>query len=239
MLIALAIAAASPAGFLEAVRALDLERVERMLSADPSLASARDDKGSAVSSALGARRGEGFLPRRENRVLDAILRRRPQLSPWELCSLGTADEVRALIAKDPGFPQSRANSGWTPLHAAAFGDNAQVVAVLLDAGAAVDARARNRFDNTPLQVAMLSQAAGAANVLLGRGAEVNARQAEGVTALHEAAQNGDVVSIRMLLDAGADASAALPDGRTALDLARAAKHADAARLLQAALPQQG
>ena len=52
------------------------------------------------------------------------------------------------------------------------------------------------------------------------------------TALHEAAVNGDVVSIRMLLAAGADSSLRAPDGRTAVDLARAAKHGDAARLLE-------
>src|SRR4029077_19706082 len=74
MLFAIALAAADPAAFLAAVRAQDLAQVERMLSKEPSLAGARDEKGSAVSSALAARQGVGFMPRRDNRVLAAILK---------------------------------------------------------------------------------------------------------------------------------------------------------------------
>ena len=144
MLIALALATADPAAFLAAVRALDLPHVEQMLSADPSLAAARDAKGSAVSSALGARRGkEGFLPRRDNRVLDAILKLHPPLTSLEVCSVGTASEVSAQIAKDPAFARSYASNGWTPLHAAAFANNAAAAAILIAAGAEVDARAKN------------------------------------------------------------------------------------------------
>src|SRR5438874_12052658 len=60
MLMAMILAAADPADFLTAVRALDLARVGRLLEDDPSLASARDEKGSAIAAALGARRGEGL-----------------------------------------------------------------------------------------------------------------------------------------------------------------------------------
>jgi len=232
MLIALAIAAADPAAFLAAVRAQDLARVEQMLSQAPSLASAHDAKGTAVTSALAARRGDGFVPRRDNRLLDAILRRNPQLTPMEICSLGTVQQISAQVQQDPAFAASRASNGWTPLHAAAFGNNAAAAAVLIAAGAEVNARAKNRFDNTPLQVAMLSQASDAAKVLIAHGADLDAKMSEGATALHEAAMNGDVVSIRMLLAAGADPSIRAPDGKTALDFARAAKHDEAARLLE-------
>jgi uncharacterized protein len=238
MLIALALAAGDPGAFLAAVRAQELASVERMLAGNPSLASARDEKGSAVGAALGARRGEGFLPRRQNRVLDAILRHAPQLTPWEICSVGSADQVAALVKGDPGFAKSYAPNGWTALHAAAFADNAPAATILLGAGADVNARAKNKFDNTPLQVAMLSQATQAAQVLLALGAEVDARMSEGATALHEAAQNGDVDSIRMLLGAGADPTLTMPDGKTAVDLARKGKHPEAARLLQAASSQK-
>ncbi|HYY51984.1 MAG TPA: ankyrin repeat domain-containing protein [Myxococcales bacterium] len=234
MLIALALATADPTAFLAAVRAQDLARVERMLAENPSLASARDEKGSAVGAALGARRGDGFVPRRQNRVLDAVLRHGPKLTPWEICAIGTAEQVRAEISSDPALVKTYAPNGWTPLHAAAFADNAAAAALLLAAGAEVNARAKNKFDNTPLQVAMLSQASDAAKVLIAHGAEVDARMSEGATALHEAAMNGDVVSIRMLLAAGADPSLTMPDGKTAVDLAKKAKHQEAARVLQTA-----
>jgi uncharacterized protein len=234
MLIAMALAVADPAAFLAAVRGQDLARVERLLEQDPSLASARDEKGTAVAAALGARRAEGFVPRRQNRVLDAILRRQPRLVSWEVSAVGTAEDVRAQIGADPAFAKSVAPNGWTPLHAAAFADNKAAATILLDAGADVNARAKNKFDNTPLQVAMLSQSSEVAKVLLARGAEVDARMSEGATALHEAALNGDTVSVRMLLDAGADPSLKMPNGKTALELARASRHEEAARVLQAA-----
>jgi len=156
-----------------------------MLSKEPSLAGARDEKGSAVSSALAARQGVGFMPRRDNRVLAAILKKRPQLTPSEVCSVGTASQVRAQLTEDPAFVKSR-----------------------------------------------LTPSSDAAKVLIAHGADVNARQAEGVTALQEAASNGDTVSIRLLLAAGADPSSAMPDGRTALDFALAGNHSEAARLLK-------
>ena len=239
MLLALALAAADPATFLAAVRAQDLTKVEQMLEQDPSLASARDEKGSALGSALGARMGEeGFMPRRKNRVLEAVLRRHPQLSPMEVCSVGTADQVRTELAKDPAFVKSYSKNGWTPLHAASFADNVQAIALLIQAGADVNARAKNKFDNTPLQVAMLTQSVGAAKALISAGADVNARMAEGFTALQEAASNGDVESIRLLLAAGADPAVVTPSGKTALGLARDGKHVEAANVLESALTKK-
>src|SRR5207245_5718836 len=124
MLMAMVLAAADPAGFLAAVRAQDLARVERLLADDPSLASARDEKGSAVAAALGARRGEGFVPRRQNRVLDAILRRQPRLAAWEVSAVGTAEDARAQVAGDPAFVNTVAPTGGPPLPAAASADHA-------------------------------------------------------------------------------------------------------------------
>ncbi|HZX96806.1 MAG TPA: ankyrin repeat domain-containing protein [Myxococcales bacterium] len=236
MIAALAvIAAADAASFLIAVRAQDLKSVEQMLAKDPELASAKDEKGSAVSAALGARRGkEGFVPRRENALLAAIVQRHPQLSPFEVFALGTVEQVRAQLAADKETVRQRSSSGWTPLHYAAFADNAAAAAVLIAAGAEVDARAKNKFDNTPLQVAMLTLSVETARVLLAHGADVNARQSEGVTALHEAAFAGDVGAIQVLLAAGADPGIAMPDGKKAIDFAREHKHLEAARALEGA-----
>src|SRR5437660_11784 len=94
------------ADLFAAIRAQDLAQVEKLLAQDPSLAAKVDEKGvSPVSLAMGARRAEGFVPRKQNRVLDALLRRNPPLSPFETAGLGTADQVRAL-AKDPEYVRS-------------------------------------------------------------------------------------------------------------------------------------
>jgi len=60
---------------------------------------------------------------------------------------------------------------------------------------------------------------------------VNAVQSEGVTALHEAAQQGDVEMIRLLLAAGADSRVTSKQFGTARELALKGKHEEAARLL--------
>ena len=215
-----------------AIRAQDLHQVEKMLDHDPSLASARDEKGaSALGVALAARKGEGFVPRRENRIVDALLRRNPPLSPFEIAAVGTAQQVQAQVAGDAEYVRSRSSVGWTPLHHAAFSDNVGTAAALLDAGADVNARAKNKFDNTPLQVALLTGSRAMVELLLARGADVNAKQGEGITALHEAASIGDLQIIRRLLAAGAERGAKSSFG-TPRDLALKNHHAEAAALLQ-------
>jgi uncharacterized protein len=62
---------------------------------------------------------------------------------------------------------------------------------------------------------------------------VRIEQAEGFTALHEAAQIGSEKVITLLLAAGADPNSRGQDGRTPLGMARKAGHEGAAKLLQA------
>jgi ankyrin repeat protein len=232
----IAVALLIAADLFVAIRAQDLKEVEKLLGENPSLASQADENGSSpVSVALGLKRNkESFLPRKDNRILAAILRHDPPLSPFEVAAVGSARDVQSLIAKDPEYLHSYSRNGWNPLHYAAFADNAGTAAALLDAGAEVNARAKNKFDNTPLQVSLLTSSRNAARLLVDRGADVNARQAEGVTALHEAAQSGDREIIRMLLAAGADPQAASPKFGKPRDMALKGGHKEAARLLDSA-----
>jgi ankyrin repeat protein len=226
----LAVMLITAADVFTAIHAQDTAQVKRLLAKDPGLANAHDEKGSsAVGTALALQRKEGFVPREQNHVLDAILAAKPDLSPLETCAVGSGAEVKKLA--DAQFVQTFFKNGWTPLHAAAFGDNAAAAEVLLDAGADVNAKAKNRFENTPLQVALLTQSRKVAQLLIRRGAAVNAVQAEGITALHEAAQSGDVAMIRILLEAGADRAVTAGGFGTPHDLAVKAGHEEAARLL--------
>jgi ankyrin repeat protein len=213
------------ADLLSAIQAQDLPRVREILSRNPELVNVPDSNGVyPASHALGVRVGEGFLPRRENKVLDEILAHHPKLTREQTCAMGTARQVRALLAEDPAFVKSVAKNGWTPLHFAAFGDNAEAAGVLIEGGAELDARAKNKFDNTPLHVAQLDQSRAVTKLLIEKGADVNAASPESGTPLEEAASSGDVESIRMLLAAGAT-------GARARDLALKNKHPDAAALL--------
>jgi uncharacterized protein len=233
-MVAMIAAAQMSVQFFSALHAQDASRVESMLVQDPSLAAAHDEQGnSAVGTALSAPRGEVFIPRAENRALDALLARHPPLSLYEECAVGKPAAVRALLRKDREFVRSRSKVGWTPLHHAAFGNNVAVAKVLLEAGADVNAVAQNRFANTPLQVSLLNRGNEVARVLVAAGADVNVRMSEGFVALHEAAVSGNDEAVRMLLAAGADRDAASPGGRTPLDEALKNKHESTANLLRA------
>lgn len=70
--------------------------------------------------------------------------------------------------------------GWTPLHYAASGSEPQAVALLLEQGAAIDARAPN--GNTPLMMAAGFGSIDAADLLARRGADVALQNTAGLRA---------------------------------------------------------
>jgi uncharacterized protein len=70
---------------------------------------------------------------------------------YEAAALGEAARVRALAPATPAAAGERSPDGWTPLHVAAFHDDASVVEALLAHGA--DAGAREDEGRTPLAVA--------------------------------------------------------------------------------------
>jgi ankyrin repeat protein len=225
--------------FFEAFKRNDEGAALSALAHAPALANARTPRGtSAYVAALGRIVGNGFIRPQDNRLAAAILALHPSLDAFESAAAGDGARVEAEIDKDPTFVERVHPLGWTALHFAAFGGRPRVAELLLARGAPVDAIAKNHFGNTPLQVGLLTGQGEVARVLLAHGADVNFKQSEGVTALHEAAQLGDVGVVRMLLDAGADPNAKtgkLDDGRdgvSPLDLARKAKNDEVIVLLR-------
>jgi ankyrin repeat protein len=98
-------------------------------------------------------------------------------------------------------------------------------AVLVAAGLAAGLTAVSASDATVADAARLGDAA-AVKALLKSGADVNAAQADGMTALHWAAQKGDAALAGMLLAAGANARATTRlGGYTPMHLASQAGHA--------------
>ena len=89
---------------------------------------------------------------------------------------GRIEWVPRLIARGAAIDRA----GWTPLHYAASGAEATpVVSLLLDRGAAIDARAPN--GNTPLMMASRDGAWTSADLLLLRGADPRIANAAGRT----------------------------------------------------------
>jgi adenosylhomocysteine nucleosidase len=193
-----------------AIDAGDAATVVRLVSVDPSLASAPDAEG--VSALLRARY------RSDDAMVAAIREHVADLDVFEAAALGDEERVEALAAADPSLALEVSGDGFTALHLAAFFDGPVVARTLLDAGAIVDAPGTGWMTGTALHSAAAARNLAVADVLLAAGADVDARQAQGWTALHSAANNGDLAMIDRLLAAGADASATNDEGRTPADL---------------------
>ena len=157
----------------------------------------------------------------------------------------------------PFSPERREGSvGWTDLHYAALLDLPGAVAALCDAGMAADARlktgsqpfgvdleralaalghesfeGRRANGETPLMVASLANARGAAAGLADCGADVGAADGGGLTPLHHAARGNAPEAAGLLVDLGADVGAADGGGLTPLHHAARGNAPEAAGLL--------
>lgn len=209
---------------LAAIRADDLESVDRLLASDPQLASARD--------------GEGLTPVIQARYwfkrpsLDRLLAvRGDDLDIFEAAVTGRADLVRDHLAADRGLARAWSPDGFTALHYPAFFGGRDVAEALIDAGADLEAVSRNPMGARPLHSAAAGRHLDVSRLLVERGADVNAIQHGGYVPLHQAAQHGDGELVELLLAAGADPDVRLDDGRTAADIALEAGHGGLAERL--------
>jgi len=128
-----------------------------------------------------------------------------------------SEMVRLLIQKgaDPGYYQD--GSGSVLMHCAARG-NAEVAEVLLSAGA--NPNAYQGAEDRPLFIAAEQGFAKLVSHLIRYKADVNWRHpVDQTTSLHLAVESGHVDVVNMLLEAGADASAANIHGVTPLLIA--------------------
>jgi ankyrin repeat protein len=196
---------------LQAVSAGDAAEVERLLEADPALASVRGADG--VSAILQARyHGHAWMA---ERLADSVA----ELDLFEAAALGRVGRVDEMVQADPETVRSTAPDGFTALHLAAFFGQLEATAVLLGHGAAPDVVAANPSRVRPLHSAAAGGHAAIVGLLLERGADPDARQLGGYVPLHASAALGDVVSVRLLLEHGADRALRTDDGRVAADLA--------------------
>jgi ankyrin repeat protein len=201
-----------------------------MLDADPSLASARDERG--TSAVLLAH----YYGKTE--VAAALLSRAPALDVFEAATAGDAARVAALVDGDPSLANAVAHDGYSPLGLAAFFKRRDVVTALLERGAKPSLPSRDQ-GFTPLHSAVATDAAASerdiVRLLLEAGADPNAKSREGGTPLHTAAFTGDLEIAELLLAYGADPNATDPKSLTPLDVARDRRNVEVAALLHHAM----
>jgi hypothetical protein len=122
-------------------------------------------------------------------------------------------------------------SGLTPLGLAAAYGHRNVVELLLNQGANVNAA--DAMGQTPLHTAARYGSADVAALLLEHGADVDARDVLGATPLEWAALSGDKNVASLLIKRGATVNAQSSTGKTALHLAATAGHKEVVALLLA------
>jgi ankyrin repeat protein len=136
---------------------------------------------------------------------------------------GWTDIVRKHIERDPLAVYQRGWIGDSPLHWPSHNDNVEIVTMLLDAGADIEADEINCYGGKPLHWAS-EHAPSAVRVLLERGADVNSRNRKadseffGMTPLiMNATQRNDCAeATELLIAAGADVNPTDARGKTAL-----------------------
>ena len=134
----------------------------------------------------------------------------------------SGDLAKARKALEGGAdPNAKNGNGWTAVAEAAVWLQAPVVVLLVDAGGDPNA-AHESLSYTPLfRATFTSGCAETVRVLLAKGAAPSLPMEYGWTALHNAAEQGDVAAFEVLLAAGADPSA--PGGTKGVAASASAK----------------
>ena len=126
-------------------------------------------------------------------------------SPLMMASLkGETEIVRKLIARDADVNKT----GWTPLHYAATGGHVEIIQILLDEYAYIDAESPNK--STPLMMAAKYGTPAAVKLLLEAGADPRLRNELGLSAIDFAQQGNRRDSAEMI---AAAIRAAQPKGK--------------------------
>jgi len=128
-------------------------------------------------------------------------------------------ELARMLHRNGSSLDLPGSGGWTPLHSVAYKADCEIIQVLLDCNAEINARS---YDNqTPLHMASFSTPDNfkAVRLLLENGADLNAQRNDGSTPLHVASFKGSIEVARLLLKYGADVEVVDEAGRTAFQIA--------------------
>ncbi len=207
---AAALASAAEPALIDAVKAEDRLRIERLLAGGADVNAPHGDGATALHWAAHRDLADvAALLIRSGADVDAADDH--GVTPLALACLNASGPMVGLLLAAEADPNLATTSGVTPLMTAARVGEAGVVRRLLEAGADPTAAEAVR-GQTALMWAVAENHTQAAAVLLEVGGGATTRSANGFTPLLFAAQQGNVEVARLLLAAGADVEEAAPEG---------------------------
>jgi ankyrin repeat protein len=185
--------------FIQAIRNGDEPAVREMLEAAPNLAASRDTDG--VSAVLIAQyHGKAAIAK-------LIAGAKGSVDIFEASALG--DRHRISVCLNDGEDVNGYNAdGFTPLGLAAYFGNLEIVELLLSLGADPNIPSRNDIGVLPLHSALASAHKAIARALIKANTDVNFPSAAGWTPLRYTAETNDLETACLLLENGAEPSAA-------------------------------
>ncbi len=130
---------------------------------------------------------------------------------------GKFDAVKKMLKEDPDLVNAVDSDGLTPLHLAAEHGHRQIVELLLQEGA--DINAKSGFKRTPLHFAASSGHDEIVRLFIEKGAELNENDSFILTPIFQAAYNGHQNIVEMLLSNGINLSATEKNSVTLLHAA--------------------
>ncbi len=205
-----------PEEFLKAVQAGDLAKVRGLLKAQPDLKDAHTKEG--VHAAVLA------LYYGHEDVSKAIVSARPELDIHAAAAVGDLARVTRLAEANPALVAAYSADGFPPLALAAYMGHTEIVDYLLSKTADVNQVGRNRGRFTALTGAVSSRHRDVVERLLKAGADPNHWYQGGLTPTLEAAANGDIPMLELLVARGGDLTQETEQGKTAISLAEEYKH---------------
>jgi len=150
---------------------------------------------------------------------------------WWAASAGDVNSVRLLLAHGANI-EAKDYNGDTPLIEAAYLGHNMVVRILLENGANIEAN-----HGKALILASQNAQTPLVRFLLAHGADIEAGTG-GYTALMAAAERGNALTVKCLLEHGANANIKDDSGDTPLDLAELYQYTEVVNLLKKAMARQ-
>jgi Tol biopolymer transport system component len=186
----------------EAARNGDLEKVKKLLAADPRLADAQDDDG--LTPLSWATRGVHVEVAKYlmEHGADVTIPNARQVIPLHSAAFRGVDELVPLMILRGANVDAKLAAGMASLHLAVMGGHVQTARFLLSHGAALEIT--DRLGSTPLLMAASFGQKKMVQVFLSHGAVVDRTNSRGDTPLTVAHREGHEEIVTLLIEKGAD-----------------------------------